>query len=155
MDRREQVLVRLSELMVEEYVQANTVVRNRGLLSTDMRPAVAIMDGDEIARVTGDLLGRGVGGRAHLTPQLVTMSPQIFVVPLPVKPSNEGVGTVVNDFRIAIGMAIANDPVLISIIGPNGSIAYMGMVTDFKSGSACDGQSQLNFNFTYPLDLTR
>lgn len=153
-DRREQILVRLVELMAENYVQAATVVRNRGLLAADVRPAVAIMDGDEISRVTGDQLGRGIGGRPGIVPHIVTMSPEIFVVPKPVKPSNEGVGTLVNDFRMAIGNAIANDPVLISIVGPNGSIAYLGMVTDLKSGSACDGQSKLNFSFTYPLDLT-
>jgi hypothetical protein len=151
-DKREAILARLVELMSEEYVAAKSVVRNRGLLSNDVRPAVAIMDADERARLTGDGQGRGNRGRVVMTPQLMTMTPEIYVIPQIKKPQNVGIGTEVNDFRMTIVRVIAQDPVLISIIGANGSIAYMGMVTDLKSGAAVDGQCRLDFAFTYLLD---
>lgn len=151
-DKREAILTRLEELMAEGYIAAATVVRNRGLLQNDARPAVAILDGDEHARLTGDDLGRGNRGRVRMTPQLMIMQPEIYVVPKTKKPGNEGIGPEVNDFRMTIVRVVAQDPELIALVGSNGSIAYMGMVTDLKSGSNLDGQSRFDFRFTYVLD---
>lgn len=151
-DKREQIIVRLLELMAEEYIQAATVVRNRGLLKQDDRPAIAILDGDERARLTGDGQGTGVRGRVGMSVQLMTMTPQVFVIPKSAKPNNEGIGTLVNEFRDIIVRVVAQDSVLLSILGSNGSVAYMGMETDLKSGSHLDGQARLDFAFTYVLD---
>lgn len=151
-DKRELILVRLVELMSEEYIAAQTVVRNRGLLQQDDRPAVAILDGDERARLTGDGQGRGNGGRVGMGPQLMTMTPQLFIVPKSVKPANVGIGTTVNEFRDTIVRVVAQDPQLLSILGGNGSVAYMGMETDLKSGANLDGQARLDFSFTYFFD---
>lgn len=151
-DKREQIIIRLLELMAEEYIQAATVVRNRGLLKQDDRPAIAILDGDERARLTGDGQGRGNRGRVGMGPQLMTMTPQIFVVPKSAKPQNVGIGTLVNEYRDLIVRVVAQDPVLLAILGSNGSVAYMGMETDLKSGANLDGQCRLDFAFTYVLD---
>lgn len=148
-DKREEILVRLFELMSEEYIAATTVVRNRALIKQDVRPAVAILDGDERARLTGDGQGRGNGGRVGMGPQIMTMTPQIFIIPDSRKPANEGIGTTVNEFRDVMVRVIAQDPQLLSILGSNGSVAYMGMETDLKSGASLDGQARLDFTFTY------
>lgn len=153
-DRREEILVRLEELMAEEYISARTVARNRALLKQDVRPAIAILDGDEVARLTGDGFGRGQHGRVGMTAQLMTMTPQIFYILDSRKPLNEGVGPDVNAFRITIATTIARDPQLRAILGSNGSVAYMRMTSDLKSGSRLDGEVQLDFAFTYPLDVT-
>lgn len=151
-DKREEILVRLFELMGESYIDAKTVVRNRGLLKEDDRPAVAILDGDERARLTGDGQGRGTRGRVGMGPQLMTMTPQIFFVPKLRRPQNEGIGTEVNQYRDVIIRVIAQDPQLLAILGGNGSVAYMGCETDLKSGASLDGQCRLDFWFTYVMD---
>lgn len=153
-DKREAILERLEDLMGEQYIAAKTVVRNRALLKQDDRPAIAILDGDERARLTGDGLGRGNNGRVGMTPQLMTMTPQIFMVLDSRQPMHEGVGPDVNAFRMTLVRVINQDPVLRSILGRNGSMAYMGMITDLKSGSRLDGEVQFDFAFTYVLDPT-
>lgn len=149
---RENILVRLVELMSEQYIAARTVVRNRGLLKNDDRPAVAILDGDENVRLSGDGQGRGNRGRQSMGPQLMTMTPEIYIIPETAKPANPDIGTEVNDFRETIVRVIAQDQVLLDLIGSNGSVSYIRMVTDLKSGMALDGQCRLDFSFTYVLD---
>lgn len=153
-DRRELILERLVELAAEEYISARTVVRNRALLKQDVRPAIAILDGDEVARLTGDGLGRGVGGRVGMTPQLITMRPQIYFILDSRKVQNVGVGQDVNIFRMTLVRVIAQDQRLLYILGSNGSMAYMGLTTDLKSGSRLDGEALVEFAFTYLLDPT-
>lgn len=150
--KREAILARIEEIMGEEYVTAATIVRNRGLNKQDARPAIAIMDGDERARLTGDGLGRGNTGRQQMTPQLMTMTPQIFILPDEKLPLNEGVGSLVNTMRDILIRVLANDTQLLDLVGSNGSIAYMGMETDLKSGGTLEGQCRLDFAFTYVLD---
>lgn len=147
LDKREQILQRLVEIMAEEYIQAKTIVRNRALIKQDDRPAIAIMDADETARLTGDKRGR-----VEMSPTLVTMRPEIYVIPKSQLPGNAGMGTTVNEFRFTMIRVIAQDPVLKDLVGSNGNIAYQGMVTDLKSGAFLDGQARLDFAFTYVLD---
>jgi hypothetical protein len=150
--KREAILVRMFEIFGEEYITAQTVVRNRALLKTDDRPAIALMDGDERARLTGDGRGQGNTGRQQMTPQLMTMTPQVFVLPDEKLPANEGIGELVNMMRDIIVRTLANDPTLLALLGSNGSIAYLGMETDLKSGGALQGQCRLDFALTYVLD---
>lgn len=159
-DPREQILARLLELMTEQYIAARTAVRNRALTKNDERPAIAILDGDETPRLTGDQLGRGLHGRPGMPFQRMTMSPQVFIIPQNANllavdeeaASSPTVGTLVNELRLTIVRVIAQDPVLQDILGGDGTIAYMGMTTDLKSGMRLDGQAQLDFAFTYLLD---
>lgn len=159
-DTREQILARLLELMTEEYIAAKTACRNRSLTKNDERPAISILDGDERAILTGDQLGRGRNGRPGMPFQLMTMTPQIYVLPnnsnllLPTDDAafSVVVGPLINDFRLTIVRVIAQDPVLQSILTSSGSMAYLGMDTDLKSGMRLDGQARLDFAFTYLLD---
>lgn len=157
--KREQVLQRLRDIMTEQYVAAETVVRNRKLLREDVRPAIAILDGDERARLTGDGQGRGNFGRQRMTFQLMTMTPQVFVIPKGKLPMNENepmgvtnIGTDANELIDIIIHVVAQDEELLTIVGNNGSIAYLGMETDLKSSGTLDGQCRLDFAFTYLLD---
>lgn len=157
--KREQILERLVELMGEEYIQASTIVRNRALIKEDSRPAIAVLDGDERARLTGDGLGRGMRGRVAMGVQLMTMLPQVYFIPHELLPRNEtrdsppvNIGTVVNEYADLIIRVVAQDPMLQSLVGNNGSIAFLTMETDFKSGAALQGQCRLEFALTYLID---
>lgn len=157
--KREQILERLTDLMSEEYISAQTVVRNRALIKEDDRPAIAILDGDERARLTGDGQGRGNRGRVAMGFQLMTMNPQVYFIPKELLPKNVtqatppvNIGTIVNEFADLIIRVVARDASLQALVGANGSIAYLAMETDLKSGSALQGQCRLDFALTYMID---
>jgi hypothetical protein len=145
-DRREQVLSALFTLLkAVNNVQA--VVRNRGELPAATRPAVVLLDGDETAR-DGVPQERG---RLTAAPNLVDMSPEIYVVMDQREPKNERIGEDMNAMRMAILKAIMTDAPLIAILGSNGDIKYSGCATDMASGRSMEGQLSLNFTFTYVL----
>jgi len=145
-DKREQILLRLKAIL-ETIPTIVTVVRNRGLMDNDSRPAAYLLDGDESFRLTGDRKGR-----VTMSQELITMRPQIFVIGKSLKPQNEGVGAALNGYRIGIIRAIAQDAALLALVGSNGDIAYNGCETDLKNGSLLDGQLRLDFAITYVLD---
>lgn len=157
--KREAILQRLKELFGEDYLAAATIVRNRGLLEQDERPAIAILDGDQQQRLTGDDGGRGNRGRVGMSFQLMTMRPQVFFLPKELLPQNvtdatppENIGTIVNHYADMIVRSVAQDPVLLALVGNNGSIAWTGMETDLKSGGTLQGQCRLDFALTYMFD---
>lgn len=157
--KREQILQRLEEVMSEEYIQAQTVVRNRALRREDDRPSISILDGDERARLTGDTGGRGPTGRPIGLPQLMTMTPQVFFIPKELLPTNqtigvspENIGSIVNSYADIIVRTVIQDAVLQSLVGSNGSITLTLVETDLKSGGALQGQCRLDFAFTYLMD---
>lgn len=146
MDIREAILEQL-ETILGTLTGITTVVRNRGLMEQDQRPAAILMDGDETARLTGDKRGR-----VRMSPELVTMKPQLFVVLKSEKPTNPLVGQKLNEYRAQLIVAINADASLLLLVGSNGNIAYTGCVTDLKSGSLAEGQMRLDFDITYVLD---
>lgn len=148
-DRREAILVRI-EAVLETVDGLETVARNRGLLDNDDRPAAVLLDGDEQER--NPRVGRNVTGRQAMTPVMMTMRPQVFVVLKNKKPANDGQGTLLNTVRTAIIQAIANDATLQTLVGSNGDMVYNGCETDMKSGAGLDGQARMDFSLTYPFD---
>jgi hypothetical protein len=145
-DRREQILARLLAIL-ETVEGVNGAVRNRGELPASKRPAVILLDGDEIARSTPPQHR----GRLTLAPNLVDLSPEIYVVMDQREPINEGIGEDMNTLRIAILKAIMSDSELATLLGANGDIQYNGCETDMASGRSMEGQMHLRMTFTYVL----
>jgi len=145
-DRREQVLSALFTLL-QAVDNVHVVVRNRGELPAAIRPAVVLLDGDETAR-DGVPQERG---RLTAAPNLVDMSPEIYVVMDQREPKNERIGEDMNAMRMAILKAITTAAPLIAILGSNGDIKYNGCATDMASGRSMEGQLSLRFTFTYVL----
>lgn len=153
-DKRELILKTLFEIL--EFMKTNppdgvetfqTVARNRGLHDQDARPVAILMDGDEVSRLDGDRRGR-----QRMSPELITLKPQIFIVLKNRKPKNVLTGEDLNAYRIAIIRAIAQDVELLELVGTNGNLAYNGCETDLKSGQLAEGQMKLDFLITYVLD---
>jgi hypothetical protein len=145
-DRREQILARL--LVVLETVSGVRVaVRNRGELPPNKRPAVILLDADEIAREAPPQQR----GRLTMAPNLVDMSPEIYVVMDQREPQNASIGEDMNTLRIAIMKAIMSDDQLAAILGSNGDIQYNGCETDMASGRSLEGQMHIRMTFTYVL----
>lgn len=146
LDIRELILTRIQAVVAREPISAVTVVRNRGLLGQEARPAVAIMDGDETANRQSVSAREGT---SRMRPAIVTMQPEIYILPKTKLPQNESIGNDVNSMRIAIVEALASDDELQVLCT---SITYLGMTTDFKSGMSMQGQARLNIAFVYALD---
>jgi len=145
-DRREQVLSALFTVL-QSVSGVKVAVRNRGELPPAIRPAVVLLDGDETAR-DGVPQERG---RLTAAPNLVDMSPEIYVVMDQREPKNEHIGEDMNAMRMAILKAITTAAPLIAILGSNGDIKYGGCATDMASGRSMEGQLSLRFTFTYVL----
>ena len=93
-DRRELVLVRLLAILAN-VPPIQVVVRNRGELPADKRPAIVLLDADEVAR----LQASQSRGRLIAAPCLVDMTPEIYVVMDAREPPNELIGTDMNTMR--------------------------------------------------------
>lgn len=145
-DRREQVLVRLKTIL-EAVPGIQVVVRNRGELPADKRPAIVLLDADEVARLNVPQSR----GRLIAAPCLVDMTPEIFVVMDAREPPNDLIGTDMNTMRVTIVHAVYSDQELKTILSANGDIRYAGTVTDMASGRSMEGQMHIRMTFTYPL----
>lgn len=127
--KREQILSRLMEILATmsatmrgETASFATIARNRGELLETKRPALVLYDGTE--SVEDAFLAERKPARAT---RLVTMSPQIAVVLDDREPQNEMTGEDLNANVHAVSNAIEADDVLAGLVGPNGSVQYVGI----------------------------
>jgi hypothetical protein len=150
MDTREQILSRLAAIAVD-LSGFKSAVRNRGLRDNEKRPAVIILDGDEAPVLThGGRQNRAHAGRTmSMTPQVMAMKPELYVLMDEARPQNEDLGPALNAKRVQFVKAIAEDDQLLALLGSNGGILYNGCVTDLKSGMPLSGQMRLDFMFSY------
>jgi hypothetical protein len=141
----------LSGLQIElttGLIPAGNFVRNRNELPADKVPGVILLDGDEVSDPS---LRKMFQGRSSgIPPQIMRMTPEIYVVLDVRKPHNKNVGEDLSVARIAIMKAILGDRTLNAVTGSNGSINYDGCVTDLARNRMMQGQMGLSFTFTYP-----
>lgn len=158
MAKRELILQRLVAICETfKPTDIKNVFRNRDLVEQGQRPAIVILDGDESGVLIG---GRRIvqTGQAAFTPQLMTMAPEIYIVLPDERPTNikngtnTNVGTLLNDFHQRVIEKIANDAILLALLGSNGGIVLQRVATALKSGLPLDGQMKLDFEFTYLLN---
>lgn len=149
MDRREQILARLFEVL-KTIDGLKTICRNRGLLPEELRPAITILDGDET--VTSTQINDGRGGRGlSAQPAMIIMRPEIFVILNQRLPKNELIGEDLNAWRIRILTVVAADTQINTLLTNNGSLTYEGCLTDLATGRSMEGQLQMQFALTYPF----
>lgn len=149
-DTRELILARIATLSTE-VAGFTTAVRNRALLKTEKRPAVILLDGDEFPVLThGGRQNRAHSGRQMmLTPSIMQLRPEMYILLPEDRPTNVDVGPLLNQKRVDLCAAIAEDVTLRNLLGSNGDMIYNGCATDLKSGSALTGQMRLDFYYNY------
>jgi len=149
MDRREAILARLFTVagIPAHTPPFTTRVRNRAMIDPDKRPTFVMLDGTE-----SEAASQPNRGRVALSPSIMILRPQLFVLLKTQKPTNETVGQLLNEYRVAMLKAIGEDPELLELVGDNGNIRYHGCLTDLQSGSSMEGQMQLNLSLSYPLN---
>lgn len=151
-DKRELLLKRLF-VILKTVPQIETYARNRGAMTNDARPAIILLDGDESVVTQGKPSGRS----ATLTPSINRLRPEIYVLLKEGRPQNVKAGEVtpgeeLNALRMDITQKIATDADLLTLMGPNGGMRYLGCATDLKSGSSLSGEMRLDFSFDYVFD---
>lgn len=149
-DKRELILAQL--LVIGRTIPGvKSFFRNRGLVSTDERPAFVLLDGDELPTKLGPPARSNYGG---MTPQLMVMTPEMYFLLPEARPTNDEVGSQINALRIQHYNAMASDATLRGLIGPNGTMTYYSTTTDLKSGSTLGGTMRMNYQLTYVLQST-
>ena len=146
-DKREDILVRLLAVLTG-VAGVKTAERNVKVLDDWVLPAGVLLDGDEQA--DEGAFGRNRPGE---TPNLVHMSPQVFVK---IADNVPDVGTALNVFRRRVIKAVLFDPGLKTLTGPNGAICYEGLGTALAAGRTMLGEAAFTFTLTYvlkPADL--
>lgn len=161
-DRRQMILDRLVELLQGFTIQLTGTtlsgpletqfVHNRGELPSEKAPGVILLDADEARdpRFTAKPSGRNT----PIRPQVMRMTPEIYLVLDVRKPLNQNVGTDLGLARAKLLALIMLDPVLSQIVGANGDIVYDGCLTDLARNRTMRGQMGVSFTFVYPLNPT-
>lgn len=150
LDRREAILVRL--LQVAETIEGVTyAARNRLDLSDRQRPAIIILDSDEVVDAGGAGQGRGATASS-----IVSMTPEILVLLQDNydRADAGGVGAALNTMRARLLSAVLKDTTLATLTGPNGQIRYEGCATGLSRGRNMEGEMGVAFSFQYPLIIS-
>jgi len=145
-DKRELILARLF-IVLGTIPGVDACVRNRGDLPVNKRPAITLLDGDESAKES--TFDRG---RMGASPNIVVMSPEIYVVLADNKQSPQLIGPALNAFRAAIIKAVLTDAELQNLVGGNGEIRYEAAVTDLARGRTIDGEIGIHISFKYVIN---
>jgi hypothetical protein len=167
-DRRAMIIGRLVELFSGFTVQLQgdgisgpvsidptLFVHNRGELPGTQSgaepkiPGLILLDADEVKDPR--FVPKDVGRQLPIAPQVMRMTPEIYIVLDVRKPNNINVGEDLNTARAALLDLILHDSVLQSIVGANGQIIYDGCVTDLARNRTMRGQMGLSITFVYPL----
>lgn len=142
-DPREAILARL--VVIAEGLGV-LVLRNVLAVPDDALPAIAILDGDEVA-FDGDAPGPG-RPQPNTRFSRITMSPE-FVIKVSDDP--ETVGPALNALRQSLIKAVLGDSELPTLTTNAGHVRYVGASSALAYGRAMTGEAALSFAITYLL----
>ena len=143
--KREQILAQLHTVL-QAVPGVAYVTRDRGALGSDKRPAIQLLDGNEVAdRSQFDR------GRSSSAPNYIWISPGIYVTMENKLPDNIGIGTDLNVFCAAIIKAVAFSAELKALVAREDGIRYDGLITDFEEDLTCSGKARVGISFLYYL----
>lgn len=146
----ESVLGGLDIELTTGRIPAGNFVRNRNELPADLVPGIILLDADEVAdpRYQRPSTGRDI---RTVPPQMMRMTPEIYVVLDVRKPQNKNVGEDLSVARAAILKAIITSETLNALVSGNGQITYDGCVTDLARNRTMQGQMGISITFSYPF----
>jgi len=144
MDRRDEILNRLF-VVLQGLPGVAQVVRNRGSLESDKRPAIQMMDADE--KPEDVPFNRA---RPAFAPNRVRLTPEIFITLATLDPDE--MGPSLNVLRAALLKSVLLDSQLATLVGgQSGDIRYDGCITDLAKGRDIVGQMAIEITFVYIL----
>lgn len=142
-DRREEILDRL-RVIGSEVPGILDSIRNTETISGTARPVVVVHDASE------DTSGLAQRNARFFPKDLIQMTPQTFIL---LGARRLIVGTKVNELRRQFIQLVWTDSQLKALCGTNGDIRYTGCGLDTSEGETREARLQLNFEFTYVLDV--
>lgn len=144
-DRRNLILTHLFTVL--QRVQGpNTYWHNRDGIPQELLPGLVLLDGDEDADRAAESKGR-----PGSTPNLVTIKPEIYLTLPDRKPLNENVSEDLNLMRKSVLKLVLTDARLEELVGSNGTIYYLGCMTDLARGRRMGGEMGILLDITYIL----
>jgi hypothetical protein len=149
MDRQQEILARLFEVLKTCLDKPEHAFRNKLNLPDHLRPAIIMFDGDENTADDVDSYGR------HRAPgaQAIMMDavPEIYVF---VEGKEDEVGPALAALRAKILKAIYTDETLVALCA-NGDIRYQGYATGFATGKKVEAEAGIQISFRYVLRPTQ
>lgn len=144
-DRRELILLRLLAIGEEMRVAGlvRTVDRNKLDLDPKDFPQFVLLDSDETA---DDAWQTRTGAAARAAPNLVEMSPQVFLCE---KGLSEEAGSKLNVLRFAWLSRVLSDETLSGLTGENGYARYQSALSSFRMGRQLDSTMLVTVAFGY------
>lgn len=152
MTRREAILAQIMNIL-HTVPDVRSVLRNKAAVTNDARPALYLLDGDEVNPNpdTGTNRGRGPSP-AH--PYILNMLPQIHVaLEDRMTEGNKDVGPDLNKLLEEIQHRITHDQTLKDLVTSNGDIVYLGLQSDLGVGRTMSGQYQINWRIQYLANM--
>jgi hypothetical protein len=145
-DIRESILVRIKDIL-ETMVPLRTL-RNTDEVSSGRGGDYAILfDGDETIDEENDTTRSSLGD-PRILQDLLIMSPSIELI---VGAETDDIGSELNDRRRRLLPLILSDSQLVSLVGRNGQIRYMGCSVETQAGENREGTITFDFRFKYLL----
>lgn len=138
-DRREAILERLLAIL-KTIAGPEKGFRNRIDIPENRRPALVMLDADEVRDDTDD--GKG---RPPNAPMWIHMTPELYIL---LGAKSENIGADLNLFRIQLIKAILSDQTLIGLV-KDGDIRFLGYTTGLASGRSMEGEAGISFQFRY------
>lgn len=148
-DRREDILARLVAVAAT-LVTEDCAFRNTISVPEKKRPAIVILDGDEIADEADN-----ERKRPPLAPRIVAMTPEVhFLLEGRADTAAEGdqvrVGGALNTLRTRFLKAVLTDASLVALC-VDGDIRYDGFTTGLGAGRSMEGEAGVGLTFRYLL----
>lgn len=147
MDKRELILVRLLAIMA--LTSADRTFRNEDDISARQDVTTILFDGDE--NITENPIPRSGRGDPRVSTDFMILSPSIEIL---INASTAAIGTILNGYRKQIIPNLINDSELISLVGPNGTIRYIGCTSETQAGENRAGRMTLRFDLVYVFKVS-
>jgi hypothetical protein len=142
-DLREEILNRLFNI-VASIPGIRSAARNYIDVAEDRLPSATVLDGDEESDGINDI----GSSRPPNRPYVVQMTPYVLVIE-----QADAAGTQLSGFRREVIKRVLTDASLITLVGANGNIRYLGNQSDFGWGRSLQGAMVAQFTFKYPLKI--
>lgn len=142
-DRREQILARLVEIM-ETIPGVGAVYRNNPDPNEGRMPAVVVFDADEGLAPLPD----AARYKDPTAPQVMIMRPEIYIL---LSSRAADAGTRLNELRARVYKAVVTDKNLEDLVGMKGRITLEAGYSGFAVGRAMSSELRLEFGFTYVM----
>jgi len=145
-DTRESILVRIKDI-ISTIASPDRTLRNTDEVSGRGGTYAILFDGDEAIDEENDTTRSSLGDPS-VVQDFMVMSPAVELI---TGAETEDIGSELNTLRRQLLPLILLDAELVSLVGSNGQIRYMGCSVETQAGDNREGTITFDFRFKYVL----